>query len=42
LFSLFQGVIKDQGDLQRLGPEFQEAYRKRQIDPFDEEAWDRR
>jgi len=39
---VFQGVIRDQGDLQRLGPDFQDAYQRRQIDPFDDEAWDDR
>jgi len=23
-----------------LGPEFKEAYRKRAVDPFDEQGWD--
>lgn len=30
----FQGVIRDDKDLQLLGPEFVEAYRKRDDDPF--------
>lgn len=39
---LLQGVIRDSGDLNMLGSEFKDAYSKRQIDPFDEEAWDQR
>ncbi|XP_048749255.1 meiosis-specific nuclear structural protein 1-like [Ostrea edulis] len=37
-----KGVIRDSGDLSMLGQDFKEAYSKRQIDPFDEEAWDQR
>ena len=37
----FQGVIRDEGDLDRLGADFKDAYAKRQIDPFDDDAWDR-
>lgn len=37
-----KGVIRDSGDLHMLGSEFKDAYSKRQIDPFDEEAWDQR
>ena len=37
----FQGVIRDEGDLDRLGADFKDAYSKRQIDPFDDDAWDR-
>lgn len=37
-----KGVIRDSGDLNMLGSEFKDAYSKRQIDPFDEEAWDQR
>ena len=37
----FQGVIRDEKDLDRLGADFKDAYTKRQIDPFDDDAWDR-
>lgn len=37
---VLQGVIRDSQDLQMLGPEFRDAYKQRQIDPFDESAWD--
>lgn len=36
-FSL-QGVIRDEKDLDMLGPEFKAAYAKTQFDPFDEES----
>jgi hypothetical protein len=39
---LFQGVIRDEGDLNMLGGDFKNAYKARQIDPFDDEAWDQR
>ncbi|XP_013399198.1 meiosis-specific nuclear structural protein 1-like [Lingula anatina] len=35
-----KGVIRDTGDLAMLGSDFQEQYKKRQIDPFDDEAWE--
>ncbi|XP_069102255.1 meiosis-specific nuclear structural protein 1-like [Argopecten irradians] len=35
-----KGVIRDRDDLERLGSEFKSAYTARQVDPFDEEAWD--
>lgn len=35
-----KGVIQGQEDLDMLGPEFRQAYTRRQIDPFDENAWD--
>lgn len=35
-----KGVIQGEDDLQMLGPEFKEAYTRRQVDPFDEAAWD--
>lgn len=36
-----KGVIRDEKDLDRLGSDFKQAYSKRQIDPFDDEGWDR-
>jgi len=42
IFHLLQGVIRDEGDLDMLGNQFKDAYSKRQIDPFDDEAWDQR
>ncbi|KAK7497864.1 hypothetical protein BaRGS_00010998 [Batillaria attramentaria] len=35
-----KGVIQGDEDLEMLGPEFRDAYTRRQIDPFDEAAWD--
>ena len=35
-----KGVIQGQGDLQMLGQDFQDAYARRQVDPYDESAWD--
>ena len=40
-FYYLQGVIRDEKDLDRLGSDFKQAYSKRQIDPFDDEGWDR-
>ena len=39
-FASLQGVIQGDEDLDLLGPEFREAYTRRKIDPFDENAWD--
>ena len=39
-FVFTQGVIRDDKDLDMLGPEFKETYRKRQVDPYDEDAWE--
>ena len=39
-FAPLQGVIQGDEDLDLLGPEFREAYTRRKIDPFDENAWD--
>ena len=36
----FQGVIRDEEDLNMLGSEFKDMYTKRQIDPFDDSGWD--
>lgn len=35
-----KGVIRDTHDLDMLGSDFKSAYTARQVDPFDEEAWD--
>ncbi|ELU11376.1 hypothetical protein CAPTEDRAFT_151678 [Capitella teleta] len=37
-----KGVIRDEEDLSMLGPDFQERYTKRQIDPFEDSGWDAR
>uniref|UniRef100_A0A2C9JVV5 Meiosis-specific nuclear structural protein 1 n=1 Tax=Biomphalaria glabrata TaxID=6526 RepID=A0A2C9JVV5_BIOGL len=34
-----RGVIRDEKDLDILGPQFKDAYSQRQIDPFDDLAW---
>ena len=39
-YILLQGVIRDSQDLDMLGSQFKEMYRKRAVDPFDEEGWD--
>ena len=38
----FQGVIRNEGDLDNLGSEFKDAYRAREIDPLDDPTWDSR
>ncbi|RUS73281.1 hypothetical protein EGW08_018954 [Elysia chlorotica] len=35
-----RGVIRDEDDLEMLGPQFQQAYTQRQIDPYDETTWE--
>jgi len=35
----FQGVIRDENDLEILGPEAKEAYKPKSPDPFDEVGW---
>lgn len=37
-----KGVIRDDGDLDMLGGNFKDAYKAREIDPFDDEAWENR
>ena len=42
VYLYLQGVIRDEQDLDLLGPEFRQAYSQRQTDPFDETAWETR
>ena len=35
-FVCFQGVIRDEQDLDMLGSQFKSAYSKREVDPFDD------
>ena len=39
-FFPFKGVIKDERDLEMLGPQFKHEYTARQVNPYDEHAWD--
>ena len=36
---IFQGVIRDEEDLDKLGNEFKSEYQRKQVDPFDDNAW---
>ena len=36
----FQGVLRDQVDVDRLGEKFKERYSGRKADPFDEDGWE--
>merc|ERR1711988_1578866 len=35
-----KGVIRDDNDLDMLGGEFKDTYRKQQVDPFDDAGWE--